>query len=381
MQTYHGQITTPGDAILLFEACRQGILPRVQRRLSERERAGIKHGSVFIWDEREAGMRRWTDGKSWSASRVVGPYLTYREIEGRKSSSANKRKWASTGSPTEEHSDTGDAESFRYKTGGLLKQSYSITTTDEQRLHLVSYLEQAQDATEHLIAPTRDHSLAHLIIPEGLYPDPTGLHEPVRNAPYPLQPNTHIAALRMSPQALQHAHPANRSEHGSPTVWVPQPNTAPVSIRPCQKRSPRRQHGNPNARLAEVSPSVRHAGHPYDRDCSPHTIRSPVYSRPAHQDAPRAQVYADYTEISRPAVPSVPPDTTMHDTRGPNRGSLVQLMHPSATTSRSSSLHRRHSSSSSFLELPPPSEEQTDRSNRCSEERRQLDALHAKLRL
>jgi hypothetical protein len=80
METYHGYVRTPTDAIRLFEACRLGILPRVQRRLSEKERQSIRSGSVFVWDEREAGMRRWTDGKSWSASRVSGSFLTYREM-------------------------------------------------------------------------------------------------------------------------------------------------------------------------------------------------------------------------------------------------------------------------------------------------------------
>ncbi|CAP72744.1 uncharacterized protein PODANS_2_1730, partial [Podospora anserina S mat+] len=65
-------------------ACRLGLLPRVQRRLSEKERQQIRSGSVYVWDEREAGMRRWTDGKSWSASRVSGSFLTYREMEGKR---------------------------------------------------------------------------------------------------------------------------------------------------------------------------------------------------------------------------------------------------------------------------------------------------------
>ncbi|KAK0338696.1 Gluconate transport-inducing protein, partial [Friedmanniomyces endolithicus] len=57
MDTYNGLVRTPADAIILFEACRIGLLPRVQRRLSEKERQSIKSGSVFVWDEREAGMR------------------------------------------------------------------------------------------------------------------------------------------------------------------------------------------------------------------------------------------------------------------------------------------------------------------------------------
>ena len=89
MDTYYGQVKTPQDAIILFEACRLGVLPRVQRRLSERERTQITSGSIFVWDEREAGMRRWTDGKSWSASRVSGSFLTYREMEGRRGAGEN----------------------------------------------------------------------------------------------------------------------------------------------------------------------------------------------------------------------------------------------------------------------------------------------------
>src|SRR5690349_14849740 len=84
METYNVLVRTPTDAIILFEACRMGLLPRVQRRLSEKERQSIRSGSVFVWDEREAGMRRWTDGKSWSASRVSGSFLTYREMEGKR---------------------------------------------------------------------------------------------------------------------------------------------------------------------------------------------------------------------------------------------------------------------------------------------------------
>ena len=55
METYRGCVRTPADAIKLFEACRIGLLPRVQRRLSEKERQSIRSGSIFVWDEREAG--------------------------------------------------------------------------------------------------------------------------------------------------------------------------------------------------------------------------------------------------------------------------------------------------------------------------------------
>src|SRR6478752_8794030 len=113
METYHGYVRTPADAIRLFEACRLGILPRVQRRLSEKERQSIRSGSVFVWDEREAGMRRWTDGKSWSASRVSGSFLTYREMEGRKGpASAKRRKTPDSGRGSEEDLDEAEPDGY-----------------------------------------------------------------------------------------------------------------------------------------------------------------------------------------------------------------------------------------------------------------------------
>jgi len=44
----------------------------------------IKSGNVFVFAEDETQMRRWTDGKVWSASRVNGSFLTYRELEFKK---------------------------------------------------------------------------------------------------------------------------------------------------------------------------------------------------------------------------------------------------------------------------------------------------------
>jgi hypothetical protein len=124
METYTGHVRTPQDAILLFEATRIGLLPRVQRRLSEKERQQIKSGSVFVWDEREAGMRRWTDGKSWSASRVSGSFLTYREMEGKRGGNFPNQAQAPrrpTGR-TPEGSTNGESETegpdgYRYKPG------------------------------------------------------------------------------------------------------------------------------------------------------------------------------------------------------------------------------------------------------------------------
>jgi Gti1/Pac2 family transcription factor len=53
------------DAMVIFEAVRQGILPLVERRLSAAERDALHSGHVFVWEEGEhkQGLERWTDGR------------------------------------------------------------------------------------------------------------------------------------------------------------------------------------------------------------------------------------------------------------------------------------------------------------------------------
>lgn len=54
-ETFHGYIDTTQDVLLVFEGCRRGLLPRVNRRLQEKERKLIQSGTVFVFDEKESG--------------------------------------------------------------------------------------------------------------------------------------------------------------------------------------------------------------------------------------------------------------------------------------------------------------------------------------
>ncbi|KAH7050950.1 Gti1/Pac2 family-domain-containing protein, partial [Linnemannia elongata] len=135
-------------------ACHLGIISRVHRRLSDIERQSVRSGSVYCFDEREAGMRRWTDGKSWSPSRVTGSFLTYRELDDSPNPAA-----------------TGAAKTV-YRPDGLLKQSFSITTSDNKKLHLISYYTNEDVASERLFeTPSRDPRFANIVIPKGIYPE------------------------------------------------------------------------------------------------------------------------------------------------------------------------------------------------------------------
>jgi len=75
-----GWIETTGDALLILEAARRGLIPRVTRRLVDSERKMITSGSVFVFDEDESGIKRWTDGFFWSPSRILGNFLVSRGV-------------------------------------------------------------------------------------------------------------------------------------------------------------------------------------------------------------------------------------------------------------------------------------------------------------
>lgn len=95
---WSGWIETTGDALLILEAARRGLIPRVTRRLVDSERKMITSGSVFVFDEDESGIKRWTDGFFWSPSRILGNFLLYRETEKRGAGHRGARNDAEQGS-------------------------------------------------------------------------------------------------------------------------------------------------------------------------------------------------------------------------------------------------------------------------------------------
>ena len=71
------RVRSTRDANVLFHAVTCGILPMVTRRLDAADRAALRPGCVYIWEERSpasdatgAGMERFTEGRHWHPSRV-----------------------------------------------------------------------------------------------------------------------------------------------------------------------------------------------------------------------------------------------------------------------------------------------------------------------
>ncbi|KAG6895207.1 hypothetical protein C0992_002563 [Termitomyces sp. T32_za158] len=200
---WSGWIETTGDALLILEAARRGLIPRVTRRLVDSERKMICSGSVFVFDEDESGIKRWTDGFFWSPSRILGNFLLYRETDKRgsghrggkaESSPENgeqdsSKPDGSLSRPKGDDSHLAGADkriertlmgsltnSYKFKTDGLMKKTFSLTIGGVSQ-HLISYYKIEDVQNGRLRPPSSLPELASLdISPE--YLDKTHFRNP-----------------------------------------------------------------------------------------------------------------------------------------------------------------------------------------------------------
>ncbi|KJA18928.1 hypothetical protein HYPSUDRAFT_112113, partial [Hypholoma sublateritium FD-334 SS-4] len=188
---WSGWIETTGDALLILEAARQGLIPRVTRRLVDAERRMITSGSVFVFDEDESHIKRWTDGFFWSPSRILGNFLLYRETEkrgaGHRAARADDADDAALSRPRADGAPGIDRQrertlmgsltnSYKFKPDGLMKKTFSVTIGGVAQ-HLISYYKIADVETGRLRPPSSLPELAALdISPE--YLDKTHFRNP-----------------------------------------------------------------------------------------------------------------------------------------------------------------------------------------------------------
>lgn len=203
--TYYGFIGSTYDALILFEACLSGRIAHVARRPHDRERESvIKSGRVFIYEEHSSGIKRWTDGISWSPSRILGNFLIYRQLvrafgPGEKKKAIKKPKGPvgvtknvytncnnrpnrssliqSMGSPASSgslYSQVGQisaeteraligslTDSYDFLEDGLVKKTISITLNDVTH-HLVSYYTIPDVMADKFMVPSKDPRFANL---------------------------------------------------------------------------------------------------------------------------------------------------------------------------------------------------------------------------
>ncbi|KIJ50781.1 hypothetical protein M422DRAFT_245448 [Sphaerobolus stellatus SS14] len=126
--SFYGFINDHYDALLLVTAARMGLIPRFRRRLDMVEqRTLITSGAIFLWNEEESSMKRWTDGFPWSPSRIQHKFLIYREMAERGSARirTSARLLRSDPAATEEILDLYDdrrRKAIRNLTGSLFNQ-------------------------------------------------------------------------------------------------------------------------------------------------------------------------------------------------------------------------------------------------------------------
>lgn len=192
--TFEGLVASTFDSLVLFEACLSGHLNHVPRRPHDRERQDlIKSGHVFIYEEHASGIKRWTDGVSWSPSRILGNFLIYRELEkpfppGEKKRALKRKKCPPGGigkADSTSHlnlsgfssatameglaiKDTERAligslvDSYPFKPGGLVKKTISINYQGVPH-HLVSYYNVDDAAAGLLDTPSRHRGFQSVI--------------------------------------------------------------------------------------------------------------------------------------------------------------------------------------------------------------------------
>ncbi|KAM0679857.1 Global transcription regulator sge1 [Glugoides intestinalis] len=80
MRSLTGYINTYEEAILVMHAIRLGCFMPLTERLRPEDKSKIESGDIFCFVENKNGMKRWTDGKIWSPSKICGEFLVYQEV-------------------------------------------------------------------------------------------------------------------------------------------------------------------------------------------------------------------------------------------------------------------------------------------------------------
>ncbi|KAJ7922664.1 Gti1/Pac2 family-domain-containing protein [Mycena leptocephala] len=165
------------DAHRVLEAVRLNILPLIKRRLVAHERAQLRSGNVFVWEESEYedGLVRWTEGRRWSQSKMRGDCLFYEEkigtTEAEKQAKAVRRamKASDSSEPIPMPPKRKDRPA---KVDGLIKQTYSVAVQipgalRTKKWHVVAYYS-ARDS--FLLPVVEDYDyLRNIRIPDGVF--------------------------------------------------------------------------------------------------------------------------------------------------------------------------------------------------------------------
>lgn len=237
--SYHGYVGSTKDALLIIQSIINKQLNLIPRRPHERERAElIQSGNVFIFVEEHSGIKRWTDGISWSPSRILGRFLVYRELDKANlnndddpKKSKKKRKLSLSTEDIEMTTSTSHSHQHGFKDQGLIKKTLSINTNarelnllnkdERQTIHLISYYNANDVLNGKLLRPS-ELDLKHVPINNYLWnaikESNLGGKIPIEDeAYYFLDNNYQLQNMSLlNNQAARLQHPHQQSHHQRP---------------------------------------------------------------------------------------------------------------------------------------------------------------------
>ncbi|KAJ6482680.1 Gti1/Pac2 family-domain-containing protein [Mycena sanguinolenta] len=164
------------DVHRVLEAVRRNILPLIKRRLGAHERAQLRSGNVFVWEESEYddGLVRWTEGRQWR-SKMRGDCLLYEEKIGttQEERQAKAMRRAMRASDSSESIPMPPKRKDRpAKIDGLTKQTYSVIirlpgAAQSKKWHVVAYFT-ARDSS--ILPVVEDYEyLRNIRVPNGIF--------------------------------------------------------------------------------------------------------------------------------------------------------------------------------------------------------------------
>ncbi|KAA1467164.1 hypothetical protein DENSPDRAFT_769110 [Dentipellis sp. KUC8613] len=163
VQHFVGFVETTTDALRLIMAARQGVIPRITRRLNDSERrAMIRSGAVFVFCVEESGIKRWTEGLSWSPSRIIGNFLVYREVTERGNSRGFDRRTSAVGTSPLQGPSLGPSSAQPLTFFDDQTITVKVAGTDH---HLISYYRDEDVRSGRLQRPTQQPTIMALSIP------------------------------------------------------------------------------------------------------------------------------------------------------------------------------------------------------------------------
>lgn len=294
------------DAQVVLEAVRLGILQIVSRRLNDAERSAyIRSGSVFVWEESddELGLKRWTDGRFWSQSRMREPFLFYEErVVERVPNEPRTRAGAGTEafrfvdhspSPT-----TGSGARSSTTAAGLVKQTYSAFVHNNvpggkpRKWHLTAYLTYAD--VSHLPTIDLDPTLRSIVIPPGMYRSAKARSRQVDlENTYATDPSR-AGGIAANPVRLASPYPQMPPQAFSPAP-TPAPHPHPVFPADFQHQQ---QHPHP---MAAAQQQMMAARYPYAQTPQPQLAQYSPQQAMAAQYAAAHSSAATMTAAERAA--------------------------------------------------------------------------------